>query len=126
MSLDKFNKVERGVFQILRLTQLNELKWTRCPVPASLPRGTDAVFINYFEAQYLGKWLGLFQERHRTSSSDVDARWGERIGLVLLNAAREVEFEFPLTPFTQDLFNAVRIKESNVEEFLDALIQSEP
>lgn len=127
MSEEKFNKFERGVFQILRLTHLDEMRWSRkAELPLSLTIGANSSFPYYFEAGYGGKYLGLFRERSRRAVSDSDERWSERVGLVLLDASHEVEFEFPMTPFTDDLFEAVRIKESNVDDFLNVLMQSEP
>lgn len=126
MSEDKFDRFERGVFQIFRLTHLGEMQWSRKNPPQSLTGGTNSVFPYFFEAEYGGKRVGLFQERYRYAISETEERWGERVGLVLLDSAGDVEFEFPLTPFTNDLFEAVRIKESNVDDFLNVLMQSEP
>lgn len=121
-----YEKIDRGVLQIFRLTQIGELVWQRKQAPHSLSLGTDSVFPYYFESRYQDKTLAIFLERHRYALSEADERWAERFKLGLLNEAQELQYEFPSSRVTRDLFEAVRIKESQVEDFLDKLLKSEP
>lgn len=125
MNMDKFSKAERAVAQILKLTQLGELEWTSKRLPNGVVNGDDYVSPYYFETQYLSKKLGLFQQYRRIPQSGLPETASERIRIVLFGEGGEVDFEFPPTPFTRHLFNAVRVKASKVEGFLDALIKLE-
>ncbi|MBP1203913.1 hypothetical protein JOD97_001927 [Duganella sp. 1411] len=125
MNMDKFSKAERGLAQILKLTQFGELEWLSGRAPIGLINSDDYVAPYYFETEYLGKKLGLFQQYRRIPQSGLAETASERIRVVLFGEGGEVDFEFPPTPFTRRLFNAVRLKASKVEGFLDALIKLE-
>lgn len=125
MNMDKFSKAERGLAQILKMTQLGELEWRSSRLPDGVINSDDYVAPYCFETQYLGKRVGLFQQYRRIPQSGLAETASERIRVVLFGEGAEVDYEFPPTPFTRHLFNSVRIKASKVEGFLDALIQLE-
>ncbi|WP_296000544.1 hypothetical protein [Rugamonas sp.] len=118
-------KLEQAIFQILRMTHLGEIKWVRRSAPRNLGIGTDSVFSSYFETEYMGQRLALYQQRFRFFSIEIEAeRWSERVILALLTDDGELQFEFPQSSQVHDLFETVQYKTSNVDGFLQNLLNS--
>jgi hypothetical protein len=126
------NKLDQAVLQLLRLTHEDKLTW-RSKRPPSYWENTDEVYPMYFEAHHEGRKLALFQKRSRASENmkmlasimDQPARdWVTSINLALLGGNEEVLFEFPRSTQVSDLFQVVRYKEANVDEFVEALLNS--
>ena len=121
------DRLEQAVFKIFRMTHEGQLLWDRKPAPMGWQRATDSVFPVYFEAKYQDRTLALFQERFPSENA-----YGERDGwaltsrLALLGNNREILFEFPPSRQVQGLFDAVRYKEANIDQFLDELLKPEP
>lgn len=135
------NKFEQAVFRIFELTHLGQLTWSKRDVPAGLRRGTENVISRYFEASYQGRQLALYSERFHVQSPDekrqtwlffdsLNARlqpgWHERDVLALLGDDGEVAFKFPTIRETHALMEAVCLKASNVDQFVDVLLNTEP
>ncbi|MES2351183.1 MAG: hypothetical protein V4641_26720 [Pseudomonadota bacterium] len=128
------DKIEQAIFKIFRMTHEGILNWTTKPAPCLWTHGTDSVFPLYFETLYQGRKVALFLERRRTSTlekmfprniGDDQGDWSQFIRLALLGDNDEIMFEFPWSRQIKGLFDAVRYKESNVEEFLDELLKVE-
>lgn len=127
-------KLEQAIFKIFRMTHEGALKWEMRPVPALWSRGTDSVFPVYFETNYQGRKMALFQERRRRVPSalnlggflpDAANEWSQSFRLALLGENDEIVFDFPHSHQLKGLFDAVRYKESNIDEFLDVLLNTE-
>lgn len=127
-------KLEQAVFKIFRMTHEGALVWSMKPPPALWTQGTDAVIPLYFETVYHGRKLAMFQERRRSAVSfrqtawtagESPDGWSQRIRLALLGEHDEIMFDFPDSRQINGLFDAVRYKESNIEQFLDALLNTE-
>ena len=125
------DKLEQGVFKIFRMTHEGSLVWQRKLPPSLMQKNLQSTIHAYFEAEYQGRRLALFQ-RHtlpckqlasldRTPQED----WRQPAQLALLDNAGELLFEFPWSRQVQDLFDAVRYKASNVDDFLDQLLKPE-
>jgi hypothetical protein len=127
-------KLDQAVFKIFSLTHEGRLVWEHKSVPRLWQQGTDDVYPVYFETEYQNRKLALFQRRSRMSENDREiARivgdpvddWGQSTHLALLGSNDEILFEFPWSRQVHDLFKAVSYKAANVDEFLDALLNSE-
>lgn len=127
-------KLEQAVFKIFRMTHEGKLVWSMKPAPAPWTLGTDSLIPLYFETVYQGRKLAVFQERRRSgacsrrtggSTSEATDDWSQRIRLALLGDHDEIMFDFPDSRQINGLFDAVRYKESNIEQFLDALLNTE-
>lgn len=133
-------KLEQAVLLILRMTHEGTLEWSQTTPPEMWSRGTDSVYLLYFEAWLHGKKLGLFSRRDRVAPPSLRQRqfaeilgeplregeWVESFHLALLSDNDEVLFEFPSSRIVRDLYVAARYKSANVDEFLDELIKSAP
>lgn len=121
------DRIEEAVLKIFRLTHMDRINWHRASPPRNLSGGTDSYFASYFEAEYDGQKLALFQERYQHFIEQIeDVRWTERVGLVLLSPDGQVLFEFPSNREVYDLLEAVRYKTSNIDGFLNNLLGKKP
>jgi hypothetical protein len=129
------SKIDQAVFKIFRMTHEGRLDWDHTPAPRLWQQNSDSVFPNYFEALHQGRKLALFQRRERLGAEakqmanlfgEPANEWGGSVHLALLGKNDELLYEFPWSRQVQDLFDAVRYKEANVDEFLDELLKSEP
>jgi hypothetical protein len=124
-------KLDQAVFQILRLTHEDKLAWESKRPSEIWRENTDDVYPIYFETWYNGRKLALFRKRSRVDEHEkyvarmmnepVDD-WTQSLHLALLGGNDEILFEFPWSPQVSDLFQAVRYKEANVDEFVEALL----
>jgi len=130
MSEDKY---AQAVLKIFRMTHEGNLKWHHGKAPAIWSMATDSVYPIYFETEYQGRTLALFEERFpvlkmpkalSTSIFGDDRNWGSRARLALLGPHDEIMFEFPYVREIQGLLDAVRYKEADVEEFLDEILKT--
>ncbi|MYN25595.1 hypothetical protein [Duganella levis] len=138
MSDDKF---QEAVLKILKLTHFGDLSWTKATPSKKLTEGTDSTFPLYFEAEYLGRKLGLFQERRRRTPTevyiakqtvaltlvptDVESKWVEIPCLALLDDDGAVAYSFASSREVRDLLETVRYRTSGVDQFLDELLKTE-
>lgn len=129
------DKMDQAVFKIFRATHEGNLGWIHKPAPELWLRAGEAVIPIYFETYYQGRKLALFQRSSRTSEMDKYVKkmmnepvdeWNQSVHLALLGDNDELMFEFPRSRQIRDLFEAVRYKEANVDEFLDKVLNSEP
>lgn len=124
-------KLDQAVFQILRLTHEDKLNWENKRPPALWRENTDDVYPIYFETKHQGRKLALFQKRSKVDETEryiahmtnqpVDD-WTQSLHLALLGGNDEILFDFPWSPQVSDLFQAVRYKEANVDEFVESLL----
>jgi hypothetical protein len=125
------DKLEQGVFKIFRMTHEGELTWQPKPLPGALEKAEQTAVPSYFESEYQGRRLALFQ-RHATDCKHLADRigrqaedWQYPAQLALIGENGELLFEFPWSRMVQDLFDAVRYKTSPVDDFLDQLLKPE-
>ncbi|MEO7493482.1 MAG: hypothetical protein ABIV04_00935 [Massilia sp.] len=125
------DKLEQGVFKIFRMTHEDRLGWRCKPAPDRLRQASQSAWPLYFETEYQGRKLALFQggglrgEQCAPSGGAAPYDWRACAHLVLLGDNGELLFEFPWSRQVQDLFEAVRYKASKVGDFLDALLKPE-
>jgi hypothetical protein len=129
------SRIDQGVFKIFRMTHEGELSWEHDAAPRLWQQNTDAIYPIFFQTQYEGRKLALYQSKERQSHlqrnladliSGESNEWSDSVHLALLGNNDELLFEFPRSRVIRDLFNAVRYKEANVDDFLDKLLKSEP
>jgi hypothetical protein len=128
------SRIDQGVFKIFRMTHEGELSWKHVPAPRLWQQNTDAIYPTFFQSEYQGQKLALFQSKDRQTSSDRQisrfvsgqtGEWSDSVHLALLGRNDELLFEFPPSRVVRDLFEAVRYKEANVDDFLDKLLKTE-
>jgi hypothetical protein len=126
-------KFDQAVLQILRLTHEDKLTWISKRPPDFWLQNTDEVYAVYFETHYQGRKLALYQKRSRTNDYtkslahiiDQPIRdWASSLNLSLLGGNDEILFDFPKSTQVSDLFQVVRYKEANIDEFVDTLLNS--
>ncbi|MDL2358420.1 MAG: hypothetical protein QFF03_24495 [Pseudomonadota bacterium] len=130
------DKLDQAVFKIFALTHQGQLDWRNKPAPAMWQQATDSVYPFYFEAIHEGRTLALFEERFKrrdfpnalvaAAMGGELGGWERKVHLGLLGENDELMFEFPWSRQLQGLFDAVRYKEANIDDFLDKLLKSEP
>lgn len=127
-------KLDQAVLQILTLTHEGRLTWKHKAPPARAQLCGDVVSPLYFEAEYQGRKLALFERPRRFGGESKPGLFfvgapadegGESCHLGLLGDNGELLFEFPRSRQIRDLFETVRYKESNVGAFIDELLKSE-
>lgn len=129
------DKLDQAIFKIFRMTHDGTLSWEHKKAPELWQKANEVVYPVYFETLYQGRKLALFQQSSaltemarlvkRAMNESIDER-SSSIHLALLGNNDELLFEFPRSRMIDDIFSAVRYKEANVDEFIDALLKSEP
>lgn len=128
------SKIDQGVFKIFRMTHEGQLSWEHAAVPRLWQQNTDTIYPVFFQTEYEGRRLALFQTKERQSRQKSmeqiingdSNEWSESYHLALLGNHDELLFEFPRSRVIRDLFIGVRYKAAKVDDFLDKLLKSEP
>jgi hypothetical protein len=112
------------VAKLNRLTQEGRLRWTLARAPSSLTQGSDSSIPAFFQCELRGKTVGIYEERFQDWSVEAEVFfWRTRLVLALFDYAGNQVWEFPdgLSGLG-DLWNAVRYRSADVDEYLDAVL----
>lgn len=119
-------KVTQLIVQLNRETAAGKIQWKATQPPASLVQGTEDVVHYFFEGEYKGKLIGIYERRYKSFFDEHDFYWNNEIVLAILNNRhqRKIIWEFSeRTPALIDLYSTIREQCSGINELLDDLLK---
>jgi hypothetical protein len=123
--MEKSEKLSAFVSQLNRLTKEGQIKWKSQRPPHSLVESRDSEGrITYFwGAKYMGKNIGVYEEKYRAYNEDTDSSyWESRPVLGFFGENWELEYEKLHIMGMWDLIDTIKYQLAEVEEFLDKIL----
>lgn len=118
-----YKKAEFIVSKLTRLTQEKSLRWARTTPASDVGAGTHSRFPYYAEALYdQNVMLAYYEERYRSYIDPEEFKWSEISRLVMMDAMKNILFEFPNTSSLRDLSRAIKEQVTDVESVFSALL----
>jgi len=117
------NKLFDAIWKLLTLTQKRQLKWRNNYPQGPLPGHSLGRVDVFYEADYKGKTLRLFESKfpvERGIFSRVD--WESEAVLQLVDSSGLSVWTFPHYEVTEHLLNAVRYQATEVGDFIQELL----
>ncbi|SRR6266404_2207200 len=122
------SKINRLLVDLTRATVEGQLLWVRANPPLELTSGTHDVVPTYYEATRKEHKIALFVRRFQTFSGEYEQFfWQERLVFAFLDSSRRISWDHSdYSPGLQNLFDAVKEKNANVDGLIDDLLSDEP
>ena len=123
--MEKNEKLSAFVSKLNRLTKEGQIKWKRQRPPNSLleSRDSEGRITYFFGAEYMGKNIGVYEEKYRAYIEDTDSySWEGRPVLGFFGEKWELEYEKTHIMGMWDLIDTIQYQLAEVEEFLDKIL----
>lgn len=118
------SEINRLLGEITKATVSSKLSWELRTPPKGLEAGTNDIFPVYMQVLYKSQSIGLYERRYKEYFSDFDSfLWTSRIGLVFIDSAGRVvwEYEEPSVALS-NLFQVARESASGVDSIVSRLL----
>jgi len=115
----------RLVAKLNRDTKENKIKWRVSPSGALSLAGTETVLDNAYICKVLDKYIRLFRLKAKFYYDEGAYEWVENYRLEFVDVTGKSEWTFPDSTAIYDLYETVRYKTSNVEDFFNKFIGDE-
>lgn len=113
------DKKEQLVTQLIRETLSGEVAWKNSPPPYSLSNATTSYVSVYFNAQYKGYVVGVYEMRHRQYTDVDEFYWYEVLGICLVNNNGIVTWKSEdYSPALKNLFEIASEQGSGINDLL--------
>ncbi|CAH6813480.1 hypothetical protein HQK29_17230 [Vibrio vulnificus] len=121
MSVDE--KAIKLITKLNRETSMGEVKWSVETPPKALTTATESQVFVYFEAEYKGKIVALFERKSKYFYDEHDFYWSESQVFAVLDRQQRILLEFDKnSPALDDLMTTVREKVADLDGLLDDLL----
>lgn len=120
-------KIGRLVTLLNRKTSDDVISWVAIDPPDHLVEGNSDIIPLYFETEYKGKSIGIFERRYRFYTDEYEYHYETELALAVLDDLRRVIWISENTRIAalHDLFSKVREKVSGIDDLLDNLLDEE-
>ena len=120
------DQINMLIAQLDRMTMEGRLKWSAVDVPPRMLHGTDDIVPVFFETEYMGKPIAVFEKRYRGYDGERDMPyWTSSLHFAVLDDERNVLFETVHSPAVNSLRNTISEQVSGVDDLLDNLLQED-
>lgn len=118
------DKIARLVDKLIQQTRAGVIEWEALTVPRTLTEATDHVIKEYFECDYAGQSLGVFQRAiHSYDGDRDDFYWVDEVRLGIVSGPTLLwENPDPLASLWR-LLEVARESASDIDGIVDALLK---
>lgn len=122
MNID--NKAEQLIILLTRETYSGSLRWSHTIPPAGLSTATENFYPLFFEANFKGTTIGLYQRRYKYFFDEHEFYWCEDIGMCVVGEYGSVLWQYTeRSSALINLFEAAREQASGIGGILDHLLK---
>jgi|SRR5579863_3583156 len=116
-------RLRKVIELLIRDTTEGRVKWKAAFPPNSRTQGTDDIIQDYFEAEYKGQTVAVFERRYRAYNDETDSTyWASDYSFAFV-AYGNVTWETEDSPLLASLFKAAKESAADVDGILDALLR---
>jgi hypothetical protein len=118
------SKIQRLIIELTKATVEKQVEWDFDVPPSSLADGNYSIS-EYFQAEYKGQWIGLFERKGRAFDADREVYyWVASIILVFVGEGGRILFEYDReSSALNNLYRVVKESASDIDNILDTLLQ---
>ncbi|MBF4425960.1 hypothetical protein [Vibrio anguillarum] len=121
MSVDE--KAIKLITKLNRETSMGEVKWSVKTPPKALTTATESQVFVYFEAEYKGKTVAVFERKSKYFYDEHEFYWSESQVFAVLDRQQRILLEFEKnSPALDDLMTTVREQVADLDGLLDDLL----
>lgn len=118
-------EAQKVIVKLNRDTKEDKIKWeVTHTIPSSLA-GTEKLIDNIYVAKVSTKKVRLYKYEYKHFYEEEIFFWLEAFRLEFIDLYEKTEWEFPRDNAVEDLYDSVRYKTSNVEDFFKDYLADE-
>ena len=118
-------EAQKVIVKLNRDTKEDKIKWeVTHNIPSSLA-GTEKLIDNIYVAKVSTKKVRLYKYEYKHFYEEETFFWLEAFRLEFIDFYEKAEWEFPKDNAVEDLYDSVRYKTSNVEDFFKDYLADE-
>lgn len=105
---------------LTELTQTNQIKWNRDSPPKSILTTHNRIS-QVYTTFYNQKHIRIYEEMYKYFTDEDDYFWQTHLILEFTDEYDNSIWQFPQTPNSWDLLNAIKYKDANIDDFLKGI-----
>ena len=116
-------KINTLLVQLLKDTFSSSVRWVRTTPPRYLSHATEEIVPLYFESEYMGLVVGVYEARYRYYRDEDEYYWMSEPRFAIVQDGTVVFELRESSPALNQLFDAVRKQASGLDSIINGMLR---